>query len=353
MPLSTLANVRLVGLACAVPTQRVDNRLSELLLPADTQRVLKAIGVEQRRLAPAAMCTSDLCFAAAERVLTDLHWDREDIGAVVFVTQSPDHVLPATAITLQARLGLPSTTLAFDVNLGCSGYVYGLAIIAGLMSAHGIGKALLLAGETPSKMTSSRDRSVALLFGDAGTATALSFDMGAPPMYFDLCSDGRGWKSIHIPAGAYRRPISHVDLEYVTVDPNVTRNGSQLVLDGAEIFNFSINEVPKTVRRALDFAKTGLEDVDYFLFHQANLMMNETIRKKLKIPVEKAPYSLRDFGNTSSATIPLTLLSNAPVAQRARGGFVQWLMCGFGVGLSWGTALVRTDRLIVSDLIEL
>ena len=353
MPLSTLANVRLVGLACAVPTQRVDNRASELLSPADTQRVIKAIGVEQRRLAPAGMCTSDLCFAAAERLLGDLGWDRDDIGAVVFVTQSPDHILPATAITLQARLGLPPTALAFDVNLGCSGYVYGLAIIAGLMSAHGIGKGLLLAGETPSKMTSSRDRTVALLFGDAGTATALSFDGSAPPMHFDLGGDGRSWKSIHIPAGGYRRPIAQADLDYVTVDPGVTRNASQLVLDGAEIFNFSINEVPKTVCRALEFAKAKVADVDYFLFHQANLLMNETIRKKLKIPAEKVPYSLRDFGNTSSATIPLTLLSNASVAQRAREGVAQWLMCGFGVGLSWGTALVQTDRLTVSDLVEI
>jgi 3-oxoacyl-[acyl-carrier-protein] synthase-3 len=353
VPLSTLNHVRLAGIACAVPLAKADNRDSDLLPPAEIEKIIKAIGIEQRRVSPEGICTSDLCVAAADRLLADLGWLRRDVEAVIFVTQTPDFVIPATAVAIQARLQLPQTTLAFDVNLGCSGYVYGLSILGGLMSALGIRKGLLLAGDTPSKITSSRDRTVAALFGDAGSATALELSDQANPIHFDLGGDGSGWKAIHIPAGGYRRPVAPADLEYVTLDTGVTRNASQVVLDGAEIFNFSIREVPKTVNQVLKHAGRTAETIDYFLFHQANLMMNEFIRKKLKLPAEKVPYSLRDFGNTSSATIPLTLLTNDAVVRRAKEGKASLLMCGFGVGLSWGSALVEVEKLVLPPLIEL
>ncbi len=353
MPVSTLNHVRLAGVACAVPAVRVSNRNSTLLPPAEIEKIIKAIGVEYRRVASAAMCSSDLCVAAAERLLSDLGWLPQEVEAIVFVTQTPDFVVPATAVSIQARLKLPQTTVAFDVNLGCSGYVYGLSVLGALMSALKIRRGLLLAGETPSKITSDRDRTVASLFGDAGSATALEWDEGAPPIHFDFGSDGNGWKAIHIPAGGYRRPMVSTDLDYISVDAGVTRNGCQVVLDGAEIFNFSIREVPKTVNRVLAHAGRSTETVDYFLFHQANLMMNEFIRKKMKLPPEKVPYSLRDFGNTSSVTIPLTLVASEAVARSTSAGATSLLMSGFGVGLSWASALVQTDRLIVSQLVEL
>jgi len=353
MPLGLISNVRMAGVAAAVPKRRVANHESDLLTAEEQERMIKAIGVRYRRVAEPGTCSSDLCFAAAEQLLSTLCWTPASVEALIFISQSPDYVLPATAITLQARLGLPMSCLAFDINLGCSGYVYGLAVLGGLLSSLRIRRGLLLTGETSSKMTSPRDRSVASLFGDAGTATALELGDGANPIYFDLSSDGNGWRSIHIPAGGYRKPVTAESFVYGKAGEGIERNETQLILDGAEVFNFSLREVPKSVHNVLSFAKRPIDSVDYFLFHQANLMMNEFIRKKMKISEGKMPYSLPNFGNTSSAAIPLTLVTNTEVAQRAALGRVSWLMCGFGVGLSWGSALVETDRLKLPDLVEI
>ena len=296
------------------------------------------------------MCTSDLCVAAAEALLDELKWNRDDITAVVFVTQTPDYVLPATAVVMQDRLKLPKTALALDVNLGCSGYVYGLQVLASLLSAGGLAKGLLLVGDTISRTTSARDRSVAPLFGDGGSATALEFVNDAPTMHFDFGSDGSGSEVIMIPHGAMRKPFSEQSLLVADISEGVARNGCQLALDPMEVFNFSIRAVPKTVQNALALAGRSVEEIDAFVFHQANLFMNEVIRKKLKIPEEKVPYSLREFGNTSSASIPLTIV--AALRSRIASERMSLLLCGFGVGLSWATVCVDTDSIVCPAVVE-
>jgi len=194
------------------------------------------------------------------------------------------------------------------------------------------------------------DRSAALLFGDGGSATALTASPGQR-LDFDFGSDGSGWAAIQIPDGGYRNPFTPKSLEAVRVDEGITRNRCQLILDGVEVFNFSLREVPKTVKALMDALTLGPDQVDAFVFHQANFLINDPIRKKLKVPPEKAFYSLPDFGNTSSASIPLTLVTQ--LGERLGAEKLKLLLCGFGVGLSWGTACFETDRIACVPLIEL
>ncbi|MEA2325861.1 MAG: 3-oxoacyl-[acyl-carrier-protein] synthase, partial [Thermoanaerobaculia bacterium] len=265
-------------------------------------------------------------------------------------TQTPDYILPATAVRLQDRLHLSRTALALDINLGCSGYVYGLQVLASLLSAGGLKRGLLLVGDTSSKIISARDRSVATLFGDAGSATALEFAAGAGAMHFDFGSDGSGYEAIIITHGGQRNPVDAQSLNLVDFGEGIERNQCQLVLDGMEVFNFSIREVPKTIRQAMALAGKTIDDVDAFVLHQANRFMNEVIRKKLKIPAEKMPYSLGEFGNTSSASIPLTIV--AGLRERVTASKMSLILSGFGVGLSWATACVNTDRIVCLPVVE-
>ncbi len=347
----SVTGVRLAGVSATVPRAVVETSEFADLRPEEREKFVKLTGVQRRRRASAEMCTSDMCFHAAESLLRELAWSPGDVSLLVFVSQSNDYVMPATSLLLQNRLGLPKSAIAFDVGLGCSGYVYGLAIATQMLAGLGGGKALLLAGETPSKMTNPRDRSTAPLFGDAGTATALEVDKAAPPIHFDLGSDGGGGEAIIVREGSYRHPVTAATLEPKTYDGGVVRCGNQLALDGPAIFNFSVQVTPGTVAAALRQAGCAPEAVDWFVFHQANRLMNEQIRKKLKIPEAKYPYSLGDFGNTSSAAIPLTMVTACRDDLRSQAR--RLVLCGFGVGLSWGTAVLETRALAVPLLGEI
>lgn len=350
MALFSIKDVRIAGVSACVPKGRASNIDSQLLSLEDRQKLIKTTGIEHRRVATPEQCTSDLCFAAADQLLKTLAWQRDEIDVIVFVSQTADYYLPATSFLLQNRLGLGRHVVAFDVSLGCSGFTQGLSIVAGLLSASGLRKGLLLCGDTPSKSVSPDDRSAALLFGDAGAAAALISTPGQR-MVFDVGSDGAGWQAINIPDGGYRNPITAASLETVRVDEGIARNRTQLALDGVEIFNFALREVPKTVRSVMDHVGATTDGVDAFVFHQANLLMNDMIRKKLKVPAEKVFYSLRDYGNTSSASIPLTMVTE--LGSRLESGPQRLLLCGFGVGLSWATTYAETDAIACPALVEL
>lgn len=302
MATSTLKNVRFAGMATCVP-KRVISNLTDCKpqLRAERERLVRNIGIETRRMAQEWQCFSDLAFDAAERLLESLEWKREEVDALIVVTQSPDYLAPATAIILQGRLGLPHSTVAFDVNLGCSAYPFALNLLGSLIAAGGVKKGLVLVGDRGASVNDP-------IFSDAGTATALEFCEGAPPMHFDLNSDGTA------------------------------------------VLSFSTQRVPPAVEKLLDYAGASKDEVDYFVFHQANRMINETIRKKLGLPVEKVPSTLRDFGNTSGASLPVTM--TARINRELEAGRNRVLLCGFGIGLSWGTCLVDIEGAKFPDLIE-
>lgn len=330
------------GIAAAVPEQIIHNRDYELFNSAEHSLFIKTTGIESRHVALNGETTGDLCFHAAETLLKQLNWNKDEIDLLVFVSQSPDYFLPATSIILQDRLGLPKTTAAFDINLGCSGYVYGLSVASSMMATGGFRKGLLLAGDISTAALNPKDKSTWPLFGDCGTATALINNRDYE-MQFSLNSDGAGKDAITIPHGGVRRPItadSFIEQEY---DGGIVRSMRNLWLNGIDVFNFSVREAPANIASLLSYSNKTETDVDLLVMHQANLLMNETIRKKLKFPSEKVPYTLRNFGNTSSASIPLTLVNHLQTEQRKH---LRLVLAAFGVGLSWGSCYLEVDDLI-------
>lgn len=332
MALSTLHNVRFAGMASCVPHRILDNvRDCPPSQRSERERLVRNIGIHTRRICPEWQTFSDLAFAAAEKLLAELQWRREEIDALIVVTQSPDYLIPATAIILQDRLGLAHSTIAFDVNLGCSGYPFGLHLLGSMIAAGGVKKGLLLVGD---KCANVKDP----LFSDAGTATALEFDAGAPPMHFDLNSDGSGCKAIMLPAGGHREPFGVQHLIPTRDEHGVLRWPAELILDGPAVLSFSTQRVPPAVQRLLEYAGTSKDAIDYFVFHQANRMINETIRKKLQLPVEKVPSTLHDLGNTSGASLPVTMTMR--LHETLAQGRHTLLLSGFGIGLSWGSVIL-------------
>lgn len=333
-----LTGVAIRGISTAVPTQVARIADYTLLTEKEREKFSLGTGIEQRRLAADTQCSSDLCIAAAEDVLARLGWEKAGVQALVMITQTGDHPVPATAIIVQHKLGLSKSCAAFDINLGCSSYPYGLAILGAMMRTLGLKRALLLVGDVSSRLCSYNDKSSWPLFGDAGSATALELDDMAEPIHFDLNSDGSGKDAIIVEAGglASRNPARADGFEEVELSPGIARNAFNLQLKGADIFSFAISAVPSSMRRVLDAAAWDLGMVDYFVLHQANKMINDFIRKKVGYTAEHEITTLKDYGNTSSVSIPLTMCAGS--AQLAQGGRV--LLSGFGVGLSWASATV-------------
>ena len=324
---SKVNNIKLIGMAAAVsgtwsPIRELSDEPDAVI-----QKFIKTTGVEGRYSASPQQCTSDFCCAAAEQVLKAKGIDRKQIGVLVFVTQTSDYRIPATACVLQHRLGLSEDLIAFDVNLGCSGFVYGLYIISAIMQSSDLKYGLLLAGDTSAREFSTKAKtknshSGSLLFGDAGTATLLEKN-SAEEMLFSLNTDGDQYKAIFAPYGFWRNPDP----------PENVGNSSQM--DEIGVFNFATSKVPDQINLYMERCNTSPEDYDCLALHQANAMILKRIGKKTGFPMEKVPISMKKFGNTSSSSIPLTLIDLYGEASDKR--MIHALCCGFGVGLSWGT----------------
>jgi 3-oxoacyl-[acyl-carrier-protein] synthase III len=351
MAIFSIPNIKISGISACVPMQKESNYNYDWITEKEQKLLTKTTGIEERRVAKKGVTTSDLCFEAAEKLIKELQWEKEDIGLLIFVSQSRDYFLPATAIVLQDRLNLSTSTLAFDISLGCSGYIYGLSVISSLMQSIATKKALLLAGDISTFSVNKRDKSTYPLFGDAGTATALELTPCSPKMNFSIQNDGSGYEAIIIPDGGLRNPLTDESFKEKEIDKGIWRTNRDLSLDGLEVFNFSITKVHPQISNLMTTYNLQNSDFDYFVFHQANKLIIETIRKKLKIEPEKVPYSLSKYGNTSSASIPLTIVTE--LQNEVRSKKLSLLLCGFGVGLSWGTATLELDSIICPDLIEI
>ena len=349
MAFLTVNNISIKGMAATVPASFEKNMDYDWISIAEREMLVKTTGIEKRHIAADSICTSDMCMASAEKLITDLNIDKDDIEILIFVSQSPDYFLPATSIILQDKLGLKKTTLAFDIQLGCSGYVYGLSVIGSLMANGKLKKGLLLVGDKSSFSQSKKDKSTYPIFSDAGTATLLEYDEHAETMHFNLQSDGSGHQAIIIPDGGVRSPWNKNSDDVVKIEEGIERSRRNLVLDGVEVFNFSIREAPLNVKDLLEKTGTTIDDYEYFIFHQANKLMNETIRKKLKLTPEKVPYSLNEFGNTSSASIPLTIVSQ--IGEILKDKKSKMVFSAFGVGLSWASMNITLDHIHCPKLI--
>ena len=340
-------NVRIAGIAAGVPKQigsNLDNSLHNISEEYTPEAFVEATGVLERHISQ-NLTTSDLGCEAAKKLISDLGWDKSEIEALVFVSQTADYFFPATACILQDRLGLSKECYAADVELGCSGWVYGLSYVSGLLENGHIKKAILIAGDAKPRV----HRVIDPLFGHAATCTALEYSEGAEGFQFHFGTDGSGYDAIIIPDGGCRNQTSLKSFEKEVVDGKIT-NRLQGRMKGMDVFAFGISTAPKSIKKLAEHFGFDYLDADYYVFHQANMKMNNTIVKKLKLDPEKVPSCMYHFGNTSSASIPLTIVTQ--LKGKIENRPTKFICCGFGVGLSWGTVAIKTDNIVISDLVE-
>ena len=343
--------VGVTAMAAAVPKRVVKNlEYTDVWSAEDAAAIVEKTGIEERRFADEETCSSDLCFAAAEKLIEDNSVEREDIDLLVFISQTPDYRMPATSVTLQHRLGLPHKTIAFDINLGCSAFLYGLSVVYGMMQNSGLKKALILDGETRSKVYSPRDRRSAFLFGDGGVAALVERDEKFGKSTFSLNSDGSRADLIMIPAGGYRKMSSaETVVEKVVDEFGNMRSEEQGYMMGGDVFNFVIREIPRDIKNTLAFAERTTDSFDYVVFHQANNFINSYIARKMKLDTTKIPSTIAKFGNTSSVSVPLTIVSEL---KGKLDGKKDLLLSAFGVGMTWATGIVPFVDCKISDIVE-
>jgi 3-oxoacyl-[acyl-carrier-protein] synthase-3 len=356
MPKCSINQVRIGGIVTSVPkTERCIDEELDVLFGGNAKqlaRLKKTIGLDRRRVVDAGTTAADLCYDAAKRLLEASQLAPEEIDAVICVTQTPDYLQPCNAAVLHGRLGLSASCAALDVNLGCSGYVYGLWLAHMMISAGGCEHVLLLAGDTISRLVHPADRAVAPIFGDGGSATLLQKSEQLGPAWFSLQTDGKGFDKLIVPAGGQRCPSSaQTKIPLSDADGNI-RTAENLFMDGAEIFNFSITTEPKSVKELVEFAGLEMDAMDYFVFHQANRYILGNIAKRLKIDPAKVPMrTVERYGNQSSASIPCAMCGELQDVLMT-GSSRRLLLSGFGVGLSWASVILDIKELAVCEIIE-
>ena len=348
----TTTKVRIVGMSACVPATIEEN----LTLPIfadqnEAEKVIASTGIERHRKADDDCTASDLSVKAVERLLVDLGWNSEEVDCIFYVCTSRDFIAPQTACILQDRLGLRQDCYVMDLPLGCSGWVYGLSIITSIMSHGTFKKGFLIAAETNTQNRNPKDRTVRPLFGDAATVTAFEYDEDyTKPYNFVFGVDGSGAESVMAPYGGMRNPTTMESLREIEVEPGVIRKGTDMVVKGMDVFSFAIKQPPRSIKELVEIFQIDIEKIDYLFLHQANKFIDEKIRKSLKVPAEKVPYCITDYGNVTSASIPLTMVTQCSEQLKARNNHC--VACGFGVGLAWATVEFETEMIVVSNLIE-
>lgn len=339
---------RVAGVVTCLPKRQVLNAEFEASLGQQAiDDVTKMIGVQTRHWTGDDTTASDLCLHAGRHLLSNLGWTADSVDALIFLSQTPDHRLPATACTMHGKLNMRSGAIAFDVNLGCSGYPYALWLGQMMVQSGAAKRVLLAVGDTISKTIDKADRSTALLFGDAGTMTAIEAhqDTANSAAHFVLGSDGSGSANLIIPQGAFRQHQAGDDQRWLD------RDIACLFMDGGEVFNFTLKAVPKLIESCLSASGRTAEQHDAFLFHQANLFMLKHLIKKTKLPADRVPINIDRFGNCSCASIPLLMTTD--LASRLRTETLTLGMFGFGVGYSWAGASLPVGPLACVDTIYL
>lgn len=329
-----------------LPSQKLTNKqLAQEYQDWGVDKIFEKTGISERSIAMPNECASDLGIAAAHKLFATGVCSPKDVDFLLFCSQSPDHFLPATACIVQDRLGIKTSCGALDFGLGCSGFVYGLALAKGLIETGAAGNILLITAETYTKFIHPRDRSVRTIFSDGAAATLVTnvpdVEDALGPFVFG--TDGRGANKLIVPAGAFRMPATPETAIAKDDGTGNFRSAQNLFMDGPELFNFTLKVVPELVRSLLEKSQMALDDVDYFVFHQANRFMLEQLRKKIRIPIEKFCINLELYGNTVSATIPMAL--EIAKEQKRINNRCRIMLVGFGVGYSWGATIIRYMQL--------
>ncbi len=342
-PACAPTRARIVAIESYLPQQILGNEALAALYPDwSADKILAKTGIATRHIAADNETAGDLAEGAARRLFATGICAPADIDFLILCTQAPDYFLPTTACVLQHRLGLPRTAGALDINLGCSGFVYGLSLAKGLIESGSAHRVLLLTADTYSKYIHPLDKSVRTLFGDGAAATLIESaqaDQQGSIGPFVFGTDGRGADKLIVEAGGFRTPVSDATAQEVTDTSGNVRSREHLFMDGGEVMAFSLTEVPKAVDALLEKSGISRDSIDLYVLHQANRFMLDALRKKLKVPEEKVPVLMQNCGNTVSSTIPLALKS-LRAQQRLPSG-TRAMLVGFGVGYSWAAANVE------------
>lgn len=342
-------NVGITAMSACVPAKIVSNtELSSIMSDEEVAKIIKSVGISERRVCDNGVIASDLCYKAAKKLIEDNNIDPSGIDMLLFMSQCADYRMPATSCILQHRLGLPKSCAAMDLSLACSGYVYALSAAMAYASMDGIDRVLLLDGESLTHIVNPRDKVNVPLYGDAGTATLVEKG-DFEDSFFMLNTDGSGEDAVKVHAGM-RNPISQESLVVTEREDNNYRNDLEIYMDGMDVFNFAIKVVPKGIKEMLAHTGDTIDRIDHLVFHQSNRFMTDFFVKKLKIDPAKVPYSIDRYGNTSSASIPLTIVSE--LKDKFDNKSAKVMMCGFGAGLSWGTAYLNLKNVNISEIIE-
>ena len=334
------------GVTGTVPDNLVKSKDFAFFNEEEAEIFDNTVGIKERYIASTDICASDLCQDAGERLLDSLHWNKESIDVLIFASVTGDYKTPPTSAILQDRMGLPSSTFVLDVPMGCCGCIYSITIAANLLSAGTAKRALVLVGDTAMRMGSPKDKSRGPLFGDSGTAMALEYDTDADDIIIEMNTNGAKYQALFTPHGGYRHPICPESFEYEDFGNGIIRAPKDALINGMDVLSFAISKPPVSIQKMMD--NLGIDkdkDVDYFLIHQANKMIVDRIGKKLKLNPEKVPYNLQKFGNLGGASI--LMLMTSEIADDLCSRPLTLLCSSFGLGLTWGTMLLKTKPIMV------
>ena len=347
-----IPNVAIRGMAACVPSEIEENASLAMYSPEEALQIIESTGIERKHIAPEGVTASDLCVKAAERLIDELGWGRETIDAIGYFTQMPDYINHPTVFVAHQALGLSEECACYDYYHGCPGWLVSLSSMASLISNGSVKRVLLLGGDCNTKRMYKSYREERPLFGDCGTATALEFDSNAKKMSFVLGTKSTDGIALARLNGGERNPYTidtfrrEMDLRSGKTTPDETVEA----MDGMSVFSFGITSPPKSVKTLCEKSVINIDGIDKLVLHQANLFMLKKIAKKLKVDMDKVPSSLRDFGNTTSASIPLTIISQC--RKEYQSSTIKTVACSFGTGLAWGSVYFETDKIVCPEVIQ-
>lgn len=343
----SINGLRIKGISTCIPKNQLNLKdLSKKFGESEVERIIKSTGIEKIRIADNETCASDLCECAAKHLMNEINIDPNDIDGLIFVSETPDYVLPATSVILQHKLGLPTSSIAFDINYGCSGYVYGIYLASLLVSTKSCKNVLLLVGDVITPFVNKLDRSLRMILGDAGSASIIS--EGEEKFSFHIFTDGSGFQTLMIPAGGARFPKSDKTSILIERENGNYRSDEDILMNGLDVFNFAIKEAPKSILEVLDQHGWGKDHVQLFGLHQPNYLIIDFIRKKLKLQFDVIPVAMRNTGNTGPASIPL-LLTVEHNNLEAQNRLERVVLCGFGIGLSCASVALSLQSTKITD----
>ena len=348
MALWEIKNVAVRGVTGTVPNHAVKTADFDIFTQEEADIFDNTVGIKNRYIGPDDLCTSDLCQDAAERLLAALSWEKESIDVLVFGSVTGDYKTPPTAGILQHRMGLPTSTFVLDIPMGCCGSMYAINVAGNLLSAGTVKRALLLVGDTALRMGSLKDKSRVPLFGDSGTAMALEYDPTAEDIVIEFNTLGSGYQALITPHGGYRHPITAESFIEEDFGNGIIRAPKDTLIEGMSVLSFAISRPPISIKNLMEKYGLNTDNVDFFLIHQANKLIVDRIVKKLKLPLEKTPYDLQEFGNLGGASVPMLMTYNLWEELQSR---PLTLVCSsFGLGLTWGTMILKTQKMVVLEV---